>query len=482
MATISSTGPVTSTGLGSGINVEDIITKMKEVETARLKPLAADATLTKTKISTYGNLQSLLSTLQSAATKLADATSSGLWGGITATSGNTAAVTVASTGAAQAGSYDVSVSQLARAQTVASSAVAPGTALGAGTLTFTLGSWATDGSGKATGFTAGSAGAISVSFAEGEDSSLAAVARKINDAGTGVVASVVTDSSGQRLVFRSATTGQAAGFKIDASSGSSNGMKALAFDATTATGTFQLAQDSVATVNGISVSSASKTFEGVIPGVTFKVSQVTTSPVGVDVAADTAGMTKAVQDFVNAYNAVNSLLTTSTKYDAGSKTAGVLQADSTAVSLRSALRNMATSTTTGGTLSGLSGIGIDTQKDGTLVIDAGKLASALATPANVKALFSASTGDSSNDGIALKFRTALRSMLAFDGTVATKSNSLQTALDSNAKDQDRVNDRWTATEARLRATYTALDAKMASLNALDKYVSQQVATWNKSTG
>jgi flagellar hook-associated protein 2 len=37
-------------------------------------------------------------------------------------------------------------------------------------------------------------------------------------------------------------------------------------------------------------------------------------------------------------------------------------------------------------------------------------------------------------------------------------------------------------EANLNARYSALDTKMASLNALNAYVNQQVTTWNKSTG
>jgi flagellar hook-associated protein 2 len=35
-------------------------------------------------------------------------------------------------------------------------------------------------------------------------------------------------------------------------------------------------------------------------------------------------------------------------------------------------------------------------------------------------------------------------------------------------------------EKRLYAQYSALDTKMASLNALNAYVSQMVTTWNKA--
>ena len=44
-----------------------------------------------------------------------------------------------------------------------------------------------------------------------------------------------------------------------------------------------------------------------------------------------------------------------------------------------------------------------------------------------------------------------------------------------------MNDRLTTTEARLRKQYSTLDASMSSLTALNTYVTQQIAQWNKST-
>jgi flagellar hook-associated protein 2 len=52
----------------------------------------------------------------------------------------------------------------------------------------------------------------------------------------------------------------------------------------------------------------------------------------------------------------------------------------------------------------------------------------------------------------------------------------------NTSDQERVNDRAAVVEKRLRAQYTALDAKMGSLTALNSYIAQQVTQWNKTSG
>jgi len=64
--------------------------------------------------------------------------------------------------------------------------------------------------------------------------------------------------------------------------------------------------------------------------------------------------------------------------------------------------------------------------------------------------------------------------------VVSKADALQKQLDTNTAEQTRVNDRAAAVEARLRKQYSALDAKMASLTALNAYVAQQVTTWNQS--
>jgi flagellar hook-associated protein 2 len=60
-------------------------------------------------------------------------------------------------------------------------------------------------------------------------------------------------------------------------------------------------------------------------------------------------------------------------------------------------------------------------------------------------------------------------------------STLRKNLDANADAQTKVNDKAAAVETRLRSRYSALDAQMASLNALNTYVAQQVTAWNKST-
>ncbi|MNW18520.1 hypothetical protein D3C71_2181140 [compost metagenome] len=58
---------------------------------------------------------------------------------------------------------------------------------------------------------------------------------------------------------------------------------------------------------------------------------------------------------------------------------------------------------------------------------------------------------------------------------------MKAQLKRNTQDQERLTTRVNAYEKRLLAQYTALDVKMASLTALDTYVTQQITSWNKST-
>jgi flagellar hook-associated protein 2 len=96
-------------------------------------------------------------------------------------------------------------------------------------------------------------------------------------------------------------------------------------------------------------------------------------------------------------------------------------------------------------------------------------------------LFTNDNKDPLTNGFALKFRDLGRGVAASGGSVKNKAEALQKNLDNNTKEQTKVNDRAALFETRLRKQYSALDAQMAQLNALNAYVTQQVATWNKST-
>jgi flagellar hook-associated protein 2 len=72
-------------------------------------------------------------------------------------------------------------------------------------------------------------------------------------------------------------------------------------------------------------------------------------------------------------------------------------------------------------------------------------------------------------------------VLGSTGVLTTRVAGLNTKLERNQTDQDNLNTRLAATQARLTAQYNALDTQMASISTLGTYVTQQIANWNKST-
>lgn len=476
---------ISSLGIGSGLNVNDIIEKMVALQKAPLTNLTTAATKITSQISTYGQIKSLMSTLNDAASKL---TLDSTWNAKTVSSSNSAAVNATITGVASDASFSVGVSQLARAQSTASSAVAKGSTVGAGTLSIQLGSWTSDSNGTPAAFTAGSAAAVSVTVSASD--SLSSIASKINGASAGVTATVLVDSSGERLLLRSKTTGEASGFRVQATEDSSApGLSALAFDPQTASGVgmaanlsaYQSAQNAKATLNGVEISSTTNTFAEAIPGMSLTVAQVTTTAAEVHVVKDSEGLTKNIQAFVDAYNAVNDLLSTSTKYDAETKTVGILQGDSTTLGFMNGLRNMVSSLSGSETFKRLSDAGVEVLRGGNLKVDSTKLTTAMKDFDNLKAAFvSTDSKGLRTNGFAGKMKAYTSEMLSFDGSLNSKTDALQAASDRNKKEQDKVEDKATALETRLAKQYSALDTKMASLSALNAYITQQVTNWNKS--
>jgi flagellar hook-associated protein 2 len=476
---------LSSTGIGSGLDVESIIKQLTALEKRPLTLLKSRAADIQTKLSTVGTIKSQISALSDAAFKLS---LDGSWNGVAVSSSKASAVSGTVTGVAAATSFGVEVSQLAKAQSTASSAVTTGTAMGTGTLTIDLGTW-NYGVVPPT-FPASPTSTVSVTILAGEDG-LSAIAAKINDANAGVTATVLKDASGERLLMRSKETGEATGFRIkvtddsDGNNINNDGLSRLAFDPGTlpaagmAANTYQKGLNTLASVNGVPVTSSKNTLADAIPGLTLQFSEVTTGPVEITLSNDLPVVRKNILDFVAAYNAVNKTLSDATKYDAETKTAGVLQGDSTAVGLQNALRNLLGSTSVGSTLSRLADAGVGLQFGGVLNVTGSKLDTAMKDMDNLKKLFTADNGNAQTNGFALKVKDFARGLLAFDGLVTNKTTALDAAVTRNSKEQDRVNDRIGLVEKRLRKQYSSLDARMGSLTALNAYVSQQVTQWNK---
>jgi flagellar hook-associated protein 2 len=372
------------------------------------------------------------------------------------------------------------VQNLAKAQSTASAAVTTGAAMGTGSMTIELGRW------TGSAFAAGSGTPVTIDIGAGEDS-LAAIAAKINESDAGVSATVLKDASGERLLMRSKATGEENGFRIsvdddDGQPTDASGLSRLAFSVGNANGMArsQSAENALATINNVSISSASNKLSDTLTGMTMQLSQVTTAPVEIDVSNDNDALRANVKAFVDAYNTLNTTLATATRYDEATKTAGPLQGDSTAVGLQNALRGMMRSVSSSTPYSRLSDIGIELKSGGKLEIDATKMDAALDNLDDLKALFTTTGSDPTAVGFGWKIKSFAEGLIDSDGTVTNKTEAIQASIKRNTLDQERVNDKAARSEKRLLAQYNAMDAAVGKLNGLSAFVSQQITMWNKS--
>ena len=485
MATsVTGVGSISSAGIGSGLDVASILKQLMAVEKRPLTMLQDQATSLNTRLSNVGKMQGYFSALRDKANAL---TGTALWGSTVATSADTAAVKVSTSTGATTGSYAVNVNRLAVSQTVTGSA-SPSSAstLSEGTLTIELGSY---GSGDpAAGFTTkSSSSAVAITIGAG-DTSLASIRDKINAAGAGVTATLVTDASGTRLSLRSKDTGAENAFRVSVAETADDGnpatgLSALDYDATAASspmGRSTSAANADLSINGIAITSASNTLTNVVDGLTMTLLKATTGNVDVSVVDDTASVKTAVTDFVTAFNTLASFIRTQTAYNADAKTGGPLQGDSATLALQSQLRgvlNEGSSATS--TWSRLSDIGLTMKSDGTLETSETKLGNALGNLPELKKLLATDGSTSAESGFARRFKRLSDAALGSDGMFESRSAGIRASVSRNEKSQEAMQQRLSQTEARLRAQYSALDTTMATLSNLSSYMTQQITQMNR---
>ena len=472
------TGTITSAGIGSGLDVTSIISSLMAVESLPLNALQSKATTLQTDLSTFGQVQSLAASLQDAAKALVDPTS---FNQTVTSSSDASSASAATTSGAVPGSYSISVSALSAGQSIVSPTgqyTDATSAVGTGSVTIQLGSWNDD----RTAFTAGAASAITIPIGA-TSNTLAGVAAAINAANAGVSATVVTDATGARLALQSTASGVANGFRVttadsDGTNTDGAGLSRLAYDPANGASQMTLAQSAAntkATINGIPVTSAGNTLSGVIGGITFSVGKTTTQPVTINVTPDTSTIKTNVTSFVSAFNALNSFLATETKYDASTGIAAPLQGDSTAVSIQNQMHALVSHTSgASSAFSTLSSLGIQLQADGSLQLSGPAFTSALSNlPTLTKALSNVDPTTPANNGFGKIFSNWTTSLLGSGGTLDGKATSIKSSITKNQKDQQALNTQLAATQARLKAQYTALDSTMSKATALAAYVQQQ---------
>ena len=278
---------------------------------------------------------------------------------------------------------------------------------------------------------------------DANNNTLQGIADAINKGNFGVTASLVSDGSSDpnatpnHLVLTSTQTGASSTIKITLGGADGNPpdpalVSLLGYDPG---GTQNLTQksagqDTLATVNGIAVTSNDTTISGAVKGVSISVVKPGTS--NVNVAKDTSTLTTNVNAFVKAYNDLSAQITALNGYDADSKKGGPLLGDSTVLNLQAGLRSQLSQQITGlkGSLTNLSQIGISFQKDGTLTLDSSKFNQALTSNFNDIAGLFAAVGKTSDSNIS--FVSAGSASQAGDYAISISTLASQGTLTSSA--------------------------------------------------
>jgi flagellar hook-associated protein 2 len=553
---------LTSLGIGSGLDVESIITKLMSIERQPISQLTTKESSVKSKISAFGTLSSLVSTLKDAATTLSDPSKLAAY---KATFADTSIASASTTSSAANGSYSINVKQLATAHKIASDTNFTGISqvVGEGRFTLTVGTTSTqietgtnatlgdlrdainqaDAGVKASlvsgdngtklvltasdpgkkiavssvqdlnggdagdfatllaGFTtvggphkistdaafsgpteqvgsgtlnitlAGTTTSVSV----GANATLQDVATAINDtydaqggSNPRVTASIVTDSTGTHLQLLSSDQDSLISYTAIDNSGSDNLNFAKLRGYSTVGTTPQIAQKAILEIDGQTVTSDTNTVTSAINGVTLNLTK--TGSTTFTVARDTSGISDAVNTFVSAYNGLNSKIKSLTAYDTANKSGSVLTGDSTVRSIANQLSaQMFGSGGSNSAIDTLSDLGISFQKDGNgaISVDSTKLNNAISSD------FEAVISTLGNYGT--KFKDLTNKMVASDGLISSRTDSLNNSIKDYQDRIDSLELRMTTIEKNYRSQYSALDTMVASMQQTSSYLTQQLA-------
>lgn len=376
---------IQSTGVGSNLDVNSIISKLMVAESTPLVLNQQRQASYQADLTAYGTLQGALGSLQGSLSTLNNLST---FRNLTATVGDASILSASTNSTATAGSYNVNVTQLAQAQSITTTGqLSPTSAIGSGTsttLTFQFGtiSGGTNNSGKYTGasFTQDPAQNTGTVTIDSSNNSLQGIRDAINNAKIGVQAAIVGDGSATpyHLVLTSASTGQTSSMKISVS-GDASLQSLLAYDPSGTQSLTELntAQSAKMTINGLAVTSSSNSVSNAVQGVTFTATKIGTT--SVSVSANTKAITDAVNNFVKAYNSLSSTVSSLTSYDPNTKKAGTLLGDATTQTIQNQIKSVLSSAVNGlgGGLTYLAQVGITFQRDGTLSVDNNKLQNAL---------------------------------------------------------------------------------------------------------
>lgn len=397
--------PITSAGIGSGLDVNSIITGLMNVERQPLTLLATKKSAFQTQVSAYGSLKSALSTFQTSVSALSSPAKFNVQ---TAISGNADVFTATSNGSAAVANYAVTVNQLAQQQKLGSAGFTNiSDPVGTGSLNISFGTFtpAVLVPPTPSAFTPNlNKTDINITI-NSTNNSLAGLRDAINAKNASVTASIVNDGSINRLVITSKDTGEINSLKITTIDNDDNdntntaGLSRFAYDPTAAVGSgknlssLQDAKNALLNIDGIPVVKSSNTVTDAIEGVTLNLLKSSNNvSVNLGIATNQDKIKESVTAFVDAFNKLDTTMRNLTRFGGEGGSSGPLLGDSTTRAITNQIKGLLSKSVEGaGSLTTLNQLGVTFQRDGKLALDATKLNSAMSTNVkDISALFAPS--------------------------------------------------------------------------------------------
>ena len=440
---------LTAAGIGSGLDVESIISQLMAIERQPLVALQQKQQNLDADLSAYGTLKSALSTFQTAMQDLSTPSALKVF---TATSGNDDVFTASATNTAAASSFGIEVIRQAERHKFASGEFLD---------TDTFGGQNNDSMSIQVG--SDPANTLTVDLSTALTLSEIRDAINTDPANPGVTATIILGNNGnQKLVLTAGESGAASALTLSRTGGNRTNLQLQ--EVNNIAGNTSLL-DAEISVDGYHVTRPSNTIDDVIQGVTLDLHG--TDPgtsYTLDIARDTEAVADSVRAFVDAFNEMRSTITGLQK--------GELQGDGSLLSIERSLFSVINTPATGlpSGLSYLTEIGVSFLKDGTMTVDDADLDSALTNNFNAVSEIFTTTGQ----GYANRMDTLVDNWLQVGGLLDIRTDSLDDRKDSLQDDELRLEYRLTQIEARYRAQFSALDTLLGNLQGTSEYLSQQL--------
>ena len=233
------------------------------------------------------------------------------------------------------------------------------------------------------------------------------------------------------------------------------------------------AQDSIILVDNQTVTRDSNRFSDVIQGVTFTLEDAEPGTIEtLAVGLDKGSVISKVNSFVSAYNSLVDTMASLSSFNADTGAAGRLLGDSALRGVQSQIRQAMSSAINGLDVNTLVNLGITTDDDGHLEVDATTLDAVMTNDFTAVSQFFAS-----DNGLAKSLDVLLdRYINSDDGILTARTDGLEVNIESISEDRDRLDRRMATLEARYRSQFVAMDILVAQMRSLGDYMTQALAS------